>query len=77
MAIDRSTLIIGPGKVTHDGATYFSDGDIVATITKEYFDIKTDAHGTQGRAITDVTIEITLTPKEWANHAKMCGACSQ
>ena len=71
MPLDRSTIIIGPGKIAHDGATYFSDADIILNLTKEFFEVKVDAFGTVLRALTDVSIEVTATPKEWANHAKM------
>lgn len=71
MAIDRSTIIVGPGKITHDGATYFSDVDITVQVEKRYFDIRTDAFGLVARALTDVSMQISATPKEWANHAKM------
>ena len=71
MATDRSTIIIGPGKIAHDSATYFSEADITATVTKTFVDVRVDAFGVVLKALTDVSIEVTATPKEWANHAKM------
>lgn len=71
MPIDRSTIVLGPGSIAHDGAIYFSEDPIVVSITKEFFDVRLDAFDVVLKALTDVTIEVTATPKEWGNHSKM------
>jgi hypothetical protein len=71
MSTDRSTHRIGPAKVSHDGATHFFADGLTLTFNKTLVDIEVDAFGVIARALTDVTIEVTGTPKSWANLAKL------
>lgn len=71
MSIDRSTILIGPGKIVHDGATYFSSAPIALTVSKTFAEIRADSFGVVLRSLTDVSIELTATPMEWGNHSKM------
>lgn len=69
MPIDRTTILKGPGYITYDGATILSDGDIEATLIVETEDVNTSAFGPVDARVIDKRIEVTVTPKKWANLA--------
>lgn len=71
MALDRTTILKSPGKLVHDSATYFSEGDIVAEIMEEFAPVETDVFGPAAQLVDDRMIRVQLTPKEWSNLAKM------
>lgn len=71
MSIDRSTIKIGPAKLAHDGATHFFPDGLTLTVAKVFVDIEVDSFGVMLKAHTDTTIEVSGTPKSWANLAKL------
>lgn len=71
MALSRSTILKSPGKLTHDGATIFSEADIVTQILTEFVPVVTDAFGTVNQIVKDRMIKITLTPKSWSDLTKL------
>ena len=71
MSIDRATIKIGPAKLTHDGATHFFPDGLTLTVSKTFVDIGVDAFGVMLKAHTDTTMEVSGTPKSWANLAKL------
>lgn len=71
MSLDRATIRIGPANLTHDGATHFFQDGLTLTVTKLFVDIEVDAFGVLLKAHTDTTIEVSGTPKSWANLAKL------
>lgn len=72
MSIDRAVLKIGPAKLAHDGATHFFPDGLTLTVSRTFVDIGVDAFGDDMlKAHTDTTIEVSGTPKSWANMAKL------
>jgi hypothetical protein len=71
MSIDRATIKIGPAKLAHDGATHFFPDGLTLTVTKTFVDIEVDAFGVMLKSLVDVSMEVTGTPKSWANLAKL------
>ncbi|MFA6962446.1 MAG: hypothetical protein WC205_16950 [Opitutaceae bacterium] len=69
MAIDRSTIPTGPGKVLFDSAHIFSQDGINATISKETFEVLVDAYGVVDQRLKDISVQVTLTPKMWKDLA--------
>jgi hypothetical protein len=71
MAIDRTTLLRGPGAITFDGATLHSEGDIEVTIQHETFEVATSGFGVIDRRKANTMVEVTVTPKEWDDLTKL------
>jgi hypothetical protein len=62
MAFTRSAYIRGPGKVTFNGATYQSRGDIRVVIQEDTFPVTTDLYGKVDERIGDRRVEVTFVP---------------
>lgn len=71
MALDRATILSSPGKLVHDSATLFSEGDIVADILTEFFGIETSAFGVVDQRVKDRMVKVAITPKGWADLTKL------
>jgi hypothetical protein len=71
MSIDRATIKIGPAKLAHDGATHFFPDGLTLTATRTFVDVEVDAYGVLLKAHVDTTLEVSGTPKAWANLAKL------
>lgn len=71
MSIDRTLILKGPAKLTHNSATIFSEGDIAVDFITDYFDINVSAFGRVGRRVQSRRIEVTLTPKMWTDLTKL------
>lgn len=71
MSLDRATILKSPGKLVHDTATIFSEGDITTEILTEHFPVETSAFGAADQRVKDRTIKIALTPKQWSDLAKL------
>ncbi|GAB4180118.1 MAG: hypothetical protein Fur0032_21000 [Terrimicrobiaceae bacterium] len=69
--MDRTTINIGPGMITWDGATIHVEDDIQLTMSPALFDVPTAAHGVVDRRREDFTIEVTGTPTMWNDLAKL------
>lgn len=65
MSIDRTTILKGPCKLTHNSATIFSESDVVVDFITEYLDVETSAFGIVGRRVKTRRIEVSLAPKMW------------
>lgn len=71
MATDRSTLTLGPGKLTHNGGTFFSKEPIVAAIDYETLEVATDAHGKVDERRIELAGVIPITPEgAWNSTAR-------
>jgi hypothetical protein len=71
MSFDRTTLLKSPGKLVHDSASIFSEGDIVTQIITEFFPVETSAHGVVDQRVKDRMLKIALTPKSWTDLTKL------
>jgi hypothetical protein len=71
MSIDRATIKIGPAMLSHDGVTRFFPDGLTLAVTKTFVDIEVDAFGVMLKALADVTMEVTGTPKQWLSLAKL------
>ena len=60
--IQRSTLHRGPGNLTYDSLTLFSQEDITAAIEIETWRPKISTHGEGAPRIADARSQITFTP---------------
>jgi hypothetical protein len=58
----RNDLIVGPAKVTFNGATFFTQGDIAVALDQETFNIETSPHGKIDERYIDIKAEATMTP---------------
>lgn len=67
MSIQRQNILRSPGKLVFDGATMFSEDDIVVNIVKEFFDVQTSAFGRIDRRVETKRVEINITPKAWSD----------
>ena len=71
MPIDRSTLVLGPGKLTHNGGTFFSKEPILPTLEYETLEIATDAHGKVDERRVELAGIIPVTPEgAWSASAR-------
>lgn len=62
MAFDRTTIIRGPCKLTFDGATFYSKGGVVLTISPALYQKTTDAYGPVGQSKTDMLVTVEFEP---------------
>jgi hypothetical protein len=67
MSIDRTLILKGPCKLTHNSASIFSEGDVVVSFITDYFDVNVSAFGRIGRRVQSRRIEVSLTPKMWSD----------
>lgn len=67
MAIDRTLILKGPCKLTHNSATIFSEGDVLVAFVTDYFDVMVAAFGRIGRRVKSRRIEVSLVPKMWSD----------
>ncbi len=66
MAIDTTTIIGGPALVFFQGATFYSQSDIVLNLSKKTFPIQTDRFRKVTERVSDEELTITFTPAgEW------------
>ncbi len=71
MSFDRSNLVIGPGKLTHNGGTFFSKDPIEASLLYETMDIATDAHGKVDERRIECAGVVPITPEgAWSAAAR-------
>lgn len=71
MSIDRTTILKGPCKLTHNSAIIFSEGDVKVDFITDYFDVNTSAFARLGKRVQSRRIEVTLTPKMWQDLTKL------
>ncbi len=62
MSIDRTTTIEGPARLTYDGETFWSKGDITVTPAVERFSIETSRFGTVDERLSDKSLIISFEP---------------
>lgn len=62
MSIDRATIIRGPAKVTFQGQTFWSKGDISLKPTVSRFEIATSRFGRVDERFSDKSIVISFEP---------------
>ncbi len=60
MAIQRSSLKMGPAKVTFNGGTFISKENIVPRFTRDWSEVGASLHGPIDRSETDRRIEIPV-----------------
>ncbi len=66
MAIDRTTILLGPCIIQFGGATFYAKDAVKAVTQFETFDISTSAHGKVDERVKEIKTEITFTPGgEW------------
>lgn len=64
--MDRTLIISGPAKVTFNGATFFSKGDIETDIDQETMELETSLHGKVDERVLNITGKISFEPAgEW------------
>lgn len=68
---DYSLIIGGPAIVTHNGATYYTDGNIDVKVTKTLKSRRVEGFGDIPEKIIDVKVEITFKPVEYKNLSLM------
>lgn len=56
------SIIAGPAIITHNGQTYYSEGDIVLSHKRETWAVATSAHGTVDTRLAAQMAEITFKP---------------
>jgi hypothetical protein len=58
---DPASHVVGPGKITFNGGTFMSSGDIAVRIAQEFWPVQTSLFGTVGRRAKNLPIaEITV-----------------
>lgn len=62
MSIQRSLLIRGPAKVTFDGATFYTEDDILCPIEPSLAPLSVSAIGTVDQIWTDMVLTIDIRP---------------
>ena len=62
MSIDRATIIRGPAKVTFEGQTFWSKGDITLKPTVSRFEIATSRFGRVDERFSDKSIVVSFEP---------------
>lgn len=67
MAINRTTLLSGPGFIAFAGASIHSEADITATLIEEWSDSVSSGFGRTGRKLIDRRVEVTAQPTMWSN----------
>lgn len=63
MSVGRTGLVVGPAKLTHRGATFFSKEDFVINTSLDTFEIKTSPHGKVDERAIEVKAECQVTPE--------------
>lgn len=71
MSIDRTLILKGPCKLTHNSATIFSEGDVTVNFITDYFTVQTSAFGPVGRRVSARRAEVGLVPKMWTDLTKL------
>lgn len=69
--MDRTTLNIGPGIITWDGASIHVEDNITLDIAPTMFDVLTAGHGKVDARREDLQITVRGTPKMWTDLAKL------
>lgn len=62
MPINRTSLLRGPCKVTFNGATFFSKGDVILELGLETFPITVDAHGIIDERVAERSCKVRFVP---------------
>lgn len=60
MSVSRANLIGGPGKVTWNGGTFFSEGDVSASFDAAWQDLVTSHQGIIDKVVTDRVIKVNM-----------------
>jgi hypothetical protein len=63
MAIARTALVVGPAKVTQNGGTFFTKGNIEPRLDMETLEIATDMHGKVDERVIEVPVEVGFVPE--------------
>lgn len=69
--MDRTTINIGPGMVTWNGATIHVEDNIIMKVAPKLFEVATAGHGVVDQRREDLQIEVSFTPKMWTDLAKL------
>ena len=71
MALDRTTIISGPGTVTTGAAAFHTADDINVELLTEFFDVENSALGPVDRRVSDRRVVLRFTPTEWVDLATL------
>jgi hypothetical protein len=71
MSIDRTLILKGPCKLTHNAATFFSQGDVQVDFITDTFAVETSAFGPLDTRVQARRIEVTLSPSMWNDLTKL------
>jgi hypothetical protein len=69
--MDRTTINIGPGMVTWNGATIHVEDNITMKVAPKLFEVTTASHGVVDQRREDLQIEVAFTPKMWSDITKL------
>jgi hypothetical protein len=63
MAIPRTSLVVGPAKVTQNGGTFFTLGNIEPRLDIETLEIVNDMHGKVDERVIEVPVDVGFVPE--------------